>query len=362
MSRLSNVSRTLVAISALLFAATFVLPIWKIELHAPQYPEGLGMLIRIDTLSGIKPADLDNLNGLNHYIGMKAIHADAFPALTYMPWIVGVLVLTALLVSAVGRRAPLFAWLGVVALAGAAGFAEFFRWSYRYGHDLAPDAIIKVPGMTYQPPLLGTKQLLNFTATSWPDSGGWLAVLAFVIGVIALLPQLRPQLARSVVHNVAAKAVSVAAVFAFILVGSACASRSTPKIAYGKTDCTVCHMRIVDARYGGLVLNAKGKVNQFESIECLANYAITVTGLRETWVTDFDHPGALVNASTARFVRRTDRTGEMGSNWIALDVSADTAQLRSRFGSAPLSWTQIRALAESNELGSARTEAHDHEG
>ena len=60
---------------------------------------------------------------------------------------------------------------------------DFYKWEYDYGHDLDPTAAIKIPGMSYQPPLIGTKQLLNFTATSWPASGGWLAIVAVTLGV-----------------------------------------------------------------------------------------------------------------------------------------------------------------------------------
>ena len=57
--------------------------------------------------------------------------------------------------------------------------SDFWRWEYDYGHDLDFEhAIIKVPGMTYQPPLIGPKQLLNFTACRGRTSGGWLAFAA----------------------------------------------------------------------------------------------------------------------------------------------------------------------------------------
>ena len=181
----------LVAISALLLLGMFLVPLWRIQLHAPQYPEGLGMLIRVNTITGIKPPDLDNINGLNHYIGMKAIDPEAVPVLRVMPWVVGGLALLALIVSATGVRVLLMAWLASFALAGAAGLTEFYLWSYDYGHNLAPDAIIKVPGMTYQPPLIGSKQLLNFTAESWPAPGSWLALGAFLLGAFALYPFVR---------------------------------------------------------------------------------------------------------------------------------------------------------------------------
>lgn len=184
---MSRLSRLMIAVSALLLAAAFVVPVWRIDLVAPQYPEGLGMLIRIDTITGIKPADLDNINGLNHYIGMKAIVPGAIPVLKVMPIALAALVVIGLAVALYGRRWAAWSWLGFVAAGGTAAMVEFWRWSYDYGHNLAPDAIIKVPGMTYQPPLIGTKQLLNFTAASWPDAGAIAAGVAFVIALAALL-------------------------------------------------------------------------------------------------------------------------------------------------------------------------------
>lgn len=183
---MDRLARTMTAAAALLLLAVFVFPLWRIDLHAPQYPEGIGMLIRIDDVQGIKPQDLNNINGLNHYIGMKEIHAESIPELRYMPWLVGALVVTGLLVAALGRRKGLVAWLGAFFLLGVAGLADFYRWAWDYGHDLAPDAIIKVPGMTYTPPIIGTRQLLNFTASSWPSTAGIIAGVAFLIGASAL--------------------------------------------------------------------------------------------------------------------------------------------------------------------------------
>ena len=41
---------------------------------------------------------------------------------------------------------------------------DFYLWEYEYGHNLDPTAPIQVPGMSYQPPLIGYKMLLNFGA------------------------------------------------------------------------------------------------------------------------------------------------------------------------------------------------------
>ena len=47
----------------------------------------------------------------------------------------------------------LVAWTAGFALFALAGLADFYRWGHDYGHNLDPDAIIVVPGMSYQPPL-----------------------------------------------------------------------------------------------------------------------------------------------------------------------------------------------------------------
>jgi hypothetical protein len=181
-----KLSRLLVALASVLLLGLYALPLWSVHLEAPQYPEGLGMQIHVNTVKGTTEFDLQKINNLNHYIGMKAIEPDAIPELRWMPWIVAALAAGGLAAAALGRRAPLALWLGAFALLGLVGLADFWKWEYEYGHDLDPAAIIKIPGMSYQPPLVGSKQLLNFVATSWPAAGGWLAALAFALGATAL--------------------------------------------------------------------------------------------------------------------------------------------------------------------------------
>lgn len=172
-------ARWFIVVAAALMATVYVLPLWRVDLIAPQYPEGLGMLIRVNGVDGLKPNDLNSINNLNHYIGMKEIVPEAIPELKYMPWILGALIVGGLVVAALGKRLPLFVFGGALGLLLVAGLYDYWRWGYDYGHNLDMTvAIIKIPGMTYQPPLIGSKKLLNFYATSWPASGGIALTLA----------------------------------------------------------------------------------------------------------------------------------------------------------------------------------------
>jgi len=175
-------SRNLVFLCAILMIGAYFLPFWKILLEAPQYPEGMEMKIWLYKITG----DVEKINGLNHYIGMKLIHEDEFPEFRIMPWVLGLLILFGMLVAFLRKRALLWAWLGTLFIAGAVAFYDFYNWLYDYGHNLDPHAAIKVPGMSYQPPMFGYKQLLNFLAGSFPDTGGYLVILASmgIVGVV----------------------------------------------------------------------------------------------------------------------------------------------------------------------------------
>jgi copper chaperone NosL len=187
-TRLGRGPRLLAAAAAALLAVVYVAPLWSIRLVAPQYPEGLGMHIRVNTVTGVQPTDLGNINGLNHYIGMRAIAPDAIPELRYMPWIVAALIAGGLLTALLARRGALVTWAAVYCTVALAGLMDFWKWQYDYGHNLdMATAIIKVPGMNYQPPLIGSKQLLNFTASSWPGIGGWTAGLSLALVMVAVV-------------------------------------------------------------------------------------------------------------------------------------------------------------------------------
>ena len=181
-------SRIAVAVATLLLLAAYITPLWRIELIAPQYPEGLGLRIWVNQITGLKPNDLNSINGLNHYIGMHAIEPDEIPELGFMPKLLAAAIVAGLLVALIGRRVLLYLWAASFTAGAVAGLGDFWKWGYEYGHHLDPHAAIRVPGMSYQPPVIGTKQLLNFHATSWPDTGGWvlIASLACVLVVASL--------------------------------------------------------------------------------------------------------------------------------------------------------------------------------
>ncbi len=185
--KMKKISRIAVVTVSILLIAGYFLPIWEITLDAPQYPEGLGMTIWINTIKG----DLQTINGLNHYIGMKTIEPDSINELRIMPYILGFLIGFGLISGLAGKKKLLTIWVVIFVVLGIAGAVDFYVWEYDYGHNLNPEAAIKVPGMSYQPPLIGSKKLLNFTAYSYPDTGGIILIAGGIIAVLLLIYEIR---------------------------------------------------------------------------------------------------------------------------------------------------------------------------
>lgn len=315
-----RITRWMIALSSVLLASAFVLPVWRITLLAPQYPEGLGMLIRLNTITGIKPADLDNINGLNHYIGMKAIVPESIPVLDVMPYALGALVILGLIAALYGRRWAAWSWLGLVAASGAAAMFEFWSWSYDYGHNLASDAIIKIPGMTYQPPLVGTKQLLNFTASSWPSFGGIAAGIAFVIAFGALMLSRRQRSERmdGIASRVPIAAAMVLGLTAFALAIPSTSSAQKDSVVVsmqGPVRSLSAALRLV--KTGGLVVVKPGRYAEHGIV---VNRPVTIAG-RGFPVVDGENKGEILDITADSVTVSGLRLARVGGSYT-LDRAA----------------------------------------
>lgn len=172
MKKLHPYSRIALGFSALALLSAYFVPLWQILMWAPQYPDGLEMKIWINTITG----DVKIISALNHYIGMKTIEVSMFPEFNYLGYIIGFIIVAGLFTAVWNKRAGLIAFFVLILIAAAGALVDFYLWEYDYGHNLNPEAAIKIEGMTYQPPLIGSKVLLNFTAFSGPDIGGWIFI------------------------------------------------------------------------------------------------------------------------------------------------------------------------------------------
>ena len=183
----TRLPRVLVIIAGLLLLTLFFAPLWRITLLAPQYPNGVHMHIYINKIGGAEPGTLQNVNILNHYIGMKPIEPDSIPELKFLPYVVIGLFVLALLTAWADNKKIYLSWVIFFGLCLAAGLYDFYLWEYDYGHNLDPTAAIKIPGQGYQPPLIGSKQILNFKAISTPMLGAYLMFAGMALTLFAFV-------------------------------------------------------------------------------------------------------------------------------------------------------------------------------
>ncbi|TGL35231.1 hypothetical protein EHQ52_12195 [Leptospira koniambonensis] len=182
LKKICKTNRLLILGVGLLLLSVYILPIWHISLAAPQYPEGLGMKIWINKITGASTYDLQNINLLNHYIGMHEIVSESVPELLFMPYVLGFLIFGAFVTFLHSKSYMVILGILNIIILGILGMYDFWRWEYNYGHNLNPEAPIVVPGMAYQPPLLGCKEMLNITACSFPSWGG--VILFASLGIL----------------------------------------------------------------------------------------------------------------------------------------------------------------------------------
>jgi copper chaperone NosL len=165
--------------------AAITQPLWKISLHAPQYPDGLWMEIYMHKVDGGNDGQhIREINTLNHYIGMHKIDRAELSDLDWIPFALGLLLILALRCALIGNVRTL---VDLVVLTGYITVFAFGRFIYKlhvFGHNLDPTAPIKVDPFT--PAVFGTKHIANFTETSWPQLGT-LLVGIFATGTIAIL-------------------------------------------------------------------------------------------------------------------------------------------------------------------------------
>jgi len=167
---LSVRSRGVILLGIAALVAGAFLPLWRIQLVAPQYQEGLTLEMYSHKITaGNGGQDLAEINTLNHYIGMKPIAQADFAEMTWMPFAIGIFGLLALRTAAIGRIGNLVD-LGVLFIYfGAFSMVTFAYRLWSYGHHLNPDAPMRMAPFT--PILLGRQQIANFVQTSLPMSG-----------------------------------------------------------------------------------------------------------------------------------------------------------------------------------------------
>ncbi|MFI5228718.1 MAG: nitrous oxide reductase accessory protein NosL [Gemmatimonadales bacterium] len=125
----------------------------------------------------------------------------------------------------------------------------------------------------------------------------------------------------------------------------ACASPLPDAIAYGADSCAYCRMLIADERFAAMAVTFKGRTIKFDSIECLLAYlhqGDTAHTVASVWVSNFRSPGAMLDASRARFADLGAGHAPMGRGWVAVASARDAAALGVIDAGAIKQWADLQ--------------------
>ena len=335
-NKLSIVTRVLLFICAIGLLTVLFTPMWRIDLDAPQYPEGLRMLIYANKLGG----NVDIINGLNHYIGMKTLHDKDFVEFKILPGIIGFFTLFFIIAAFVGKRRLMNILFALFVTFGVVAMFDFWRWEYDYGHNLNPDAAIIVPGMAYQPPLIGFKQLLNFGAYSIPDIGGWIFVGVGMILLGLILFEWR----RNKKLSVKIGSPSLLIFSLLILSLGGCSTQPQP-LRIGQDNCDFCKMTISDNRFGAEIVTRKSKIFKFDDEHCIIAFLnskkVAQQDIAGIYFTDFN-THQLINVEKAFFMQSPALKSPMNGNVAAFSNEDSLQKILQQLNGNKIYWEEMQ--------------------
>ncbi len=178
--RMSMRSRGLILVGAALLVISIYFPWWGMKLIAAMYPEGLDLLVYPYKLEG----QLDTINILNHYIGMREIHEGDFPEFQYIPYAVWGIAIGFAAAALTGSKGLGYVMFGLLAIGGIFGIYDMYHWLHTFGTQLDPQAPIQID--PFVPPVVGENQLANFTTYTGFKRGFYFLILGTVIVALGL--------------------------------------------------------------------------------------------------------------------------------------------------------------------------------
>ncbi|NHN24137.1 hypothetical protein FIA58_000475 [Flavobacterium jejuense] len=322
----------MLVIVGVLFFASLLFPMWQIELEAPQYPEGLVLKLHANKIGG----DVEIINGLNHYIGMATLHTENFIEFKILPYIMIFFGMFSIGLVFLNKKKGVIVLFGLFVLFVILAAIDFYRWNYEYGHNLDPNAAIIVPGMAYQPPLIGYKQLLNFGAYSIPDSGGLILIGAGLLLFIIVFKE----------FNLSSKfkkknKVALVALASFLMLLS-CKEKEVEPIKLNVDQCAFCKMNIADGKFGSEIITTKGRIYKFDDISCLTGYVDeNKTQVKSYFINQYNAENILIPAETAFYLKGGTISSPMRGNIAAFSSQEEATAFMDKLEATEINWKNV---------------------
>ena len=265
---------------------------------------------------------------------MRKISVAMFPEFAFLGYVVGFYILLGLAVAIIGNRKILFWYLVFTAFGGIFAMYDYYRWGFEYGHNLDETAPIKVPGLSYQPPMLGHKRLLNFDAYSLPDIGGWIIISAASIMILVWFIDWYKAHKRKLKLS---SALTTSLILFFL---TSCNSQPEP-LKIGSDVCLLCKMGVADSKFGGELITSKGKIYKFDDIGCMIRFIKTgdvkQKDISRTVIVNYEKPNDFIDADKAVLIISETTKSPMGFNIAAFSSKESVSKIEGKI----FSWNEL---------------------
>ncbi len=167
--------------AALLLLLSIFLPYWQMTLLAPQYPGGLHITAYVNELTG----DVGEIDGLNHYIGMRPLNEAAKFERSISVFAIGALALLVIAAVFIHTRWVVLLVLPAI-LMPIAFLLDLQYWLRDFGLNLDETAALSSAIDPFVPQVLGRGMIAQFETVANPGVGLWLAIIASILCIVGL--------------------------------------------------------------------------------------------------------------------------------------------------------------------------------
>lgn len=129
------------------------------------------------------------------------------------------------------------------------------------------------------------------------------------------------------------------------LIFAGCSADPRP-IAFGQDGCHHCKMTLMDPKFGAELVTEKGKVFVFDDVNCMLQFLDTEDGKSNLYkhilVTDYETPNALIDASTAFYLKGEAFQTPMASQVVAFSDYKKMEHYKDGQGGVFLAWGELQ--------------------
>ncbi len=133
-------------------------------------------------------------------------------------------------------------------------------------------------------------------------------------------------------------------IFIILFLFSSCNTEPQP-IHYGKDQCELCKMTIMDKKFGAELINKKGKAMKFDSGECMVNYLKRNSfPMAKLLVINYANPEELVETEKAFFLHGGNVNSPMGGQLAAFKTKEEAEKFQKELQGDLILWGDVTQI------------------